>query len=110
MIRGSFAREKHERPGAARSQVRRLRLRLLHIYRRRFGDDECWLAESTKRSAGRSGWLPNGYAFWRDRIFRGPHTSLRRTALPDNSEATDFLQRVQGQAAKGHPDHTPERG
>jgi hypothetical protein len=68
-IRGAAARERLLYPSPAKAAQRRIRLRLVAAYVRRFGTDEFALqfGEPKMPPQARSNWLPNGYAWWRER-------------------------------------------
>jgi len=70
-IRGAAARERALHPSPAKAVQRRIRLRLVAAYIRRFGTDDFALKFSSARIAplARSNWLPGGYAWWRERLF-----------------------------------------
>lgn len=78
-IRGAVIRERLLHPSSAKALQRRIRLRLLAAYVRRFGHDEFSIQLGVPRIARKrtSNWLSRGYAWWRDRIFgRKPARSL----------------------------------
>lgn len=69
LIRGAMFRERSLVPGSARSMLRRRRLRLLSIYRSRFGEDQFYQERVISKLGlpARKSWLPSGYANWRSR-------------------------------------------
>src|SRR5689334_6679098 len=69
-VRGAAARERLLHPSASKAAQRRIRLRLVEFYIRRFGEDDFAHKFKAPRLAprSRSNWLPGGYAWWRDRI------------------------------------------
>jgi len=68
-IRGAAVRERRLYPSPAKSQQRKIRQRLVGAYIRRFGLDEFAVSFSRDRMElpAQSNWLPNGYAWWRER-------------------------------------------
>ncbi|MBI5334167.1 MAG: hypothetical protein HZB72_06200 [Burkholderiales bacterium] len=72
LIRGVAARERLLHPSAARAMQRRIRLRLVRAYVRRFGDDAFAAVYGARRLARPSvrRWLTRGYAHWRGRYPR----------------------------------------
>jgi hypothetical protein len=69
-IRGAAARERLLYPSPAKAMQRKIRRRLVTAYVRRFGPDEfaAQFGEAKIQAQPRSNWLPNGYAWWRERI------------------------------------------
>ena len=69
-IRGAASRERLLHPSPAKAAQRRIRVRLVTAYIRRFGRDEFSSKYSSTKLAPvqRSNWLPGGYAWWRERI------------------------------------------
>ena len=70
VVRGAAARERLLHPSSAKAAQRRLRVRLVAAYVRRFGMDAFALKFSVPKvePQRRSNWLSGGYAWWRDRI------------------------------------------
>ena len=70
VVRGAAARERLLHPSPAKAAQRRLRVRLVAAYIRRFGMDDFALKFNVQKvePQRRSNWLSGGYASWRDRI------------------------------------------
>jgi len=69
-IRGAAARERRLFPSPAKLAQRRLRLRLVAAYVKRFGHDEfvTQFGQARAQPRGRNSWLPGGFAWWRERF------------------------------------------
>ncbi len=70
-IRGAAALECLLHPSQAKAMQRRIRVRLVGAYIRRFGMDEFSVKFSASKVVSQStnNWLRSGYAWWRERIF-----------------------------------------
>jgi len=71
VIRGSAHRERGLIPGAAKSRLRRRRVRLVHLYVQRLGEDAFVLPLRAVRlgaSPRAASWLTGGYVHWRKRV------------------------------------------
>ena len=75
-IRGASARERLLFPSPAKSAQRRLRLRLVTAYVKRFGHDEfvSQYGQARVQPRGPNNWLPGGFAWWRERFTRKPQS------------------------------------
>lgn len=69
-IRGAANRERLLHPSSSKSTQRRIRLRLVAVYCRRFGRDPFSDALSVRRFKAKAirFWLPSGYAWWKERL------------------------------------------
>lgn len=81
VIRGAVFRERNTKDGRNRNAANRKRVKVLAIYRLRFGEDEFLDAVSVNRlqPLERRKWLSRGYAIWRQRL------TLNSTRTPDGA-------------------------